>query len=373
MRESLATHLKRRAAKDPHPRYLDRGFNSVLDESKATFVETIRESRIDLRLAERDLGTRLKSYHSMRAISGEKRFGRARQQEVFFDVGGIKFGLLAPGLFAGTIPDGPQIIVGANVFKQDAEEAISILVAHKKALHQTGISSVTVGVEDDPKYKGRRLGICNTEFGRATFFCDEFGGLLARGLAEITKQDANPCDFERAVLHELGHLLEHNDTCKAAVKAITADIKRFVARDPKHIPAEWMAAAKAINPEYLPLRFSAVLANGSKSSKSDEAHLMAHEFLAELVPAIAWQKKDIQLPADCPASIKELHAYIRKHGHAFSVADKIKKLSTKTIARDKNRILVHSDYLQYHGGGPSRWRSLDSQAEPAAAASRGGR
>jgi hypothetical protein len=373
MQEKLSAHLNRHAGKAPLPRYLNRAFESVSHEGQATFIETMRESRIDLRLAERDLGQALAQYHARRATDGEARFCPARFDETTLAVGEMVFNFREPSSMVTKLPQGTEIIVGMNLFKRDAEAALSVLAAHEDAIRQTGVTSITIGIEDNPALKGRRLGVCDTYEGRIVFFCDEHGGLLAKGLAEITKESANPCDFERAILHELAHLLEHNKTCGAHVVAMTKDIEKFVRKDPKQIPAAWLAAAQAINPEYLPRRFAAVMARNAEPADPKEAHRMAHEFLAEMMPAIAWQKKDIQLAADCPASVKNLHAYVRRYGHTFSVADKIKRLSTKIIPRDKNRGMLHSDYIYYHGGGPERWRSLDSTVGQASVAQRGGR
>ena len=334
------------------PRYLNRRFESISEGPHATFSETVHESRLDLRLSERDLGSAIAMHNSQRALSNEARFAPTYPDAMLL-VGDLKFTPDGRDRMIAQTPNGTDIIVGTKVFKADAEAALGILTAHTDALRQTGIISITLGVDDDLKHKGNRIGVCYPTVGRVTFFCDQHGGLLAKSIADVTQQDQTPVDFERAILHELAHLLEHDKKCNNHVEQIADDITRFLLAEPKpahrQIPRPWSEAAKAINAEYLPARFSAVLHQPTGPSREKAVRAMAHEFLAELISAVAWQNKEIHLDPNCPSSLKNLHDYIRKNGKTFSVAAKIKKLSTQTIQHEKERIMVHSDYIHYHG------------------------
>jgi hypothetical protein len=177
--------------------------------------------------------------------------------------------------------------------------------------------------------------------------------LIREDFPELANAPITPS--KQVILHKLAHLMEHDKKCNAHVELIIDDITRFLLAEPnparRQIPQPWLNAAKAINPEYLPTRFTAVLGNLTGPSREKEVRAMAHEFLAELIPAVAWQNKEIHLDPDCPSSLKGLHDYIRKNGKTLSAA-KIKKLSTRTIRLEKESIVIHSDYVADHGRSP---------------------
>jgi hypothetical protein len=343
-------------------RPLDSQFRGTTDPSKIVFEESRDNDSADTRLASRRVIEAVNRLHQERAANQEARFAGPLDPDVIEFNGWSFHHRVSDNMFWTVLSDKTEIGVSPYIFKEDAKQMLSVLYTHQEALKQAGPLKVRIGVR---RLKSTSLGGCTISSGHISFFSDEDDGVYATGLATVTKPDEHPIILERAILHELAHVMERNPEVEGALALLRLELETMTKEavespgkkpDDLITPELWEAAA-AINPEYLPRRMqdSITLARhefGRTSSMDDamiQADLMASDFWAEAFAARVWDKNPPELSENAPPGLFLLCKYIDTYGEKLLPGAPFEKEKGEIKERRRSLLFDLDERIEYFG------------------------